>query len=609
MEEYQENAEYQEDEIDFNDLLDSGSDDDVQSEDERVNLLDIEDMTISGVTSSSKNKNKNESMSLLDEIMPPPPEIDLVFEDPDSDEEEKNEKLQKQKQEALENKKKLQKMLHTVAPGVDLFRQNAEEENGFRYFNMDSLDLEKDFDYGRRGKLLGHGFTNDRVTEMLGDRFEFVRHLMPEAQSVLLCDQADYRAIMNYLFYSISVCTDSRLGEFMTKAFFDLRKNYGFKWNLTLKHVFCCLLNYGVDEDAILSSRFYEKFLEKHIEAVRNSGQKVSDHYELPDLPFFMKKRMAGGDTAELRMRFTVMTPGNFKFCVEKFLILLTDFSAGHPGHLEFRYRDNWSDQIIFLYVLLIVASDKRFIRSYKVKEAIMTGLHYHLDSFSSEQWYWGPDKENQPKTEDGYKDFNHTNVCKSLIILLNEFFPGENCPETINWEVIEEHSDKVTFRKNNTSDHHLNMIHRLNLIPPSYRGNQLKKYLAFMYLQTIAETAYVSPTHVDVFDIIEIPDLCDDLSPGLRIIVKAKNYDVIMTVVELYDIIIGHEPATDFTPDKIEAIQRIQKNVLHWIQKKLPNMNRINIDDQRSIKGMQLSEYLDIVCGRWQFHCERRNV
>ena len=30
----------------------------------------------------------------------------------------------------------------------------------------------------------------------------------------------------------------------MTKAFFDLRKNYGFKWNLTLKHVFCCLLNY-----------------------------------------------------------------------------------------------------------------------------------------------------------------------------------------------------------------------------------------------------------------------------------------------------------------------------------------------------------------------------
>ena len=168
-------------------------------------------------------------------------------------------------------------MLHTVAPGIDLFRTIRDGENGFKFFSMETLDLEKDFDYARRGKLLGHGFSNQRVTEMLTDRLEFVRHLMPEAQSVLLCDQADFRAIMNYLFYSISVCTDSKLGELMTKAFFDLRKNYGFKWNLTLKHVFCCLLNYGADEAAIFSTRFYQKFLEKHIEAVRSSGQKVSE--------------------------------------------------------------------------------------------------------------------------------------------------------------------------------------------------------------------------------------------------------------------------------------------------------------------------------------------
>ena len=99
------------------------------------------------------------------------------------------------------------------------------------------------------------------------------------------------------------------------------------------------------------------------------------------------------------------------------------------------------------------MASDKKVIRNYKVREAITTGLHYHLDSFSSVQWYWGPDKENQPKTADGFRDFNHTNVCKSLIILLNEFFPGENCEKTINWEVVEDHSHKVTFRKNNTGE------------------------------------------------------------------------------------------------------------------------------------------------------------
>ena len=52
----------------------------------------------------------------------------------------------------------------------------------------------------------------------------------------------------------------------MTKAFFDLRKNYGFRWNLSLGHVLSCLLNYGADEAAIFDAKFYQKHLEKHIE-------------------------------------------------------------------------------------------------------------------------------------------------------------------------------------------------------------------------------------------------------------------------------------------------------------------------------------------------------
>ena len=116
-----------------------------------------------------------------------------------------------------------------------------------------------------------------------------------------------------------------------------------------------------------------------------------------------------------------------------------------------------------------------------------------------------------------------------------------------------------------------------------------------------------MTPTHVDVFDIIEIPELCDELSPGIRLIVKAKNYEVLMTVVEFYDIIIGHEPSIDFTEDKTEAIQKIAKNVLQWIEKKLPSMTNINLDDQKSIKGIQLSEYLGIVISRWQSHSIRK--
>ena len=62
----------------------------------------------------------------------------------------------------------------------------------------------------------------------------------------------------------------------------------------------------------------------------------------------------------------------------------------------------------------------------------------------------------------------------------------------------------------------------------------------------------YVLPTHVDVFDITDIPELCSKLSIPLKLIVAKQNYEVIMTVVELYDNVVGHEPETDFTKDKV---------------------------------------------------------
>ena len=84
-------------------------------------------------------------------------------------------------------------------------------------------------------------------------------------------------------------------------------------------------------------------------------------------------------------------------------------------------------------------------------------------------------------------------------------YFPGTKltilnvCPEN-------ENSNKVTDI-DKKSNHHLNMIHRLQLIPPSFRGNQLRKYLAFMYLQTLgnaADNGYRLPTSVDVIELTE---------------------------------------------------------------------------------------------------------
>merc|ERR1712096_133774 len=73
-----------------------------------------------------------ETMSLLDEMLPP--EIDMD-DDPESDDEQKNDRIAQQKLEAAENRKKL----HTVAPGIYLFRTNLNGKNGFKYFNMETL--------------------------------------------------------------------------------------------------------------------------------------------------------------------------------------------------------------------------------------------------------------------------------------------------------------------------------------------------------------------------------------------------------------------------------------------------------------------------------------
>ena len=41
---------------------------------------------------------------------------------------------------------------------------------------------------------------------------------------------------------------------------------------------------------------------------------------------------------------------------------------------------------------------------------------------------------------------------------------------------MVEDHSHKVTFRKNNASDHHLNMLHRLSLHSFFFYKNKVYK-------------------------------------------------------------------------------------------------------------------------------------
>ena len=170
-----------------------------------IYFLSMDDMSFNAPQESVVNT------SLLNQIL-----LNNLDIDSEEDEEEPNEgeETEERSQERLveENRKKLDASLHlSIPPGINLFRsKKSPAENSFRYFSLETLSLETDFGYSRRPQLLEHGFSEDTINEIFSDRFEFVRHLFPEAQSVLICDQADFKSVMNFLYYSVSVCTDRR---------------------------------------------------------------------------------------------------------------------------------------------------------------------------------------------------------------------------------------------------------------------------------------------------------------------------------------------------------------------------------------------------------------
>ena len=157
-------------------------------------IFSLDDVTITDNATASKVSSGKLDLMFFPDMM------DDKDEDEDDDEELNTEqrekqsaKLDEEKRLELEKKKKLQRRLHSIPPGIDLFRfvmnhyhsnliyilnfqklyfrQNSKQENVFKYFCLESLNLETDFNYSRRPKLLGHGFTNARLDEMFSDRF------------------------------------------------------------------------------------------------------------------------------------------------------------------------------------------------------------------------------------------------------------------------------------------------------------------------------------------------------------------------------------------------------------------------------------------------------
>ena len=49
----------------------------------------------------------------------------------------------------------------------------------------------------------------------------------------------------------------------------------------------------------------------------------------------------------------------------------------------------------------------------------------------------------------------------------------------------------------------------------------------------------------------------------SLKVIVRSENFLMTMTLLELYDIIVGYESDVDFTAEKVEHIERLRQQVV----------------------------------------------
>ena len=130
-------GEYQEVD-DFDDLLDSDGEDDVktgESDEAGTDILDLEDLTIRPEKQNASGANAG-ALALADEYLHPDLD-DIDMEDGDDDEGSDDEEAEKRrteekKREAGEHRRKLQKSLHSQAPGIDLFLPDEKGENGLR---------------------------------------------------------------------------------------------------------------------------------------------------------------------------------------------------------------------------------------------------------------------------------------------------------------------------------------------------------------------------------------------------------------------------------------------------------------------------------------------
>ena len=164
---------------------------------------------------------------------------------------------------AREQEREVANRVNHFPPGINVFRRKP-----LQRFRRNTLDLVTDFGYEL--EHLQRGFSTPECMESaLKHPLSLIMFLSPETTSKLIEDKHDFRAICDFLFFSLAGFSDPLEDQddydLLRKALFDLLRNYGFdSWSLSLQHVYTALVNLGADQDLLSAPKFCPKEISDH---------------------------------------------------------------------------------------------------------------------------------------------------------------------------------------------------------------------------------------------------------------------------------------------------------------------------------------------------------
>ena len=388
-------------------------------------------------------------------------------------------------------------------------------------FTYKNLSLESDFEYNKRSKLKSLGFTEETIAEIFADPVNFVMYLSPVSCSALIGNEADFVNVCDYLFYFCASCyDDDLLYELYAKTLFELLRNYSYKWKLRLKHVMTALKNLGFREDAMFCKKHFEDCLANRIDIVQRycKSQSKSYKFSLPSYPAFFKKRLEAFKSSQ-PVSQPGPTPEDRLKCVKNLIHFISNLLVTHSHLTEFKsvYGHDWISQLILIHIFTLLSSEQSLNTDSFVKEDLSLLFYQQFNSFSVKQW---SGREGDSPTNDKDKDkelknktasskptgnadhskppeLNNEEANASLDIseIISQVGQYDGIAHAFTWD-----RDAVPALDHlGIMDHHHNMVQRVQLLPPTFRGYAIKKNVAFLQLQLLMDVGkyHLSLIHI----------------------------------------------------------------------------------------------------------------